>query len=154
MQITIRRLYKKAEYTIGNLYINDKLFCQTLEDTDRGLHQKMPLTEIQSIKKPGITAIPTGTYTIVLDVYSSKFGNNSFYKKLCNGKLPRLLNVPGFDGILIHCGNSKYDTNGCILVGQNKLKGKVVNSQVTFTALYNQLKTAKNNKESITLTIE
>lgn len=154
MQLKIERLYKKAEYTIGNLYINGELFCQTLEDTDRNLTQKMPLSEIQNIKKPGITAIPTGTYNVVLDVYSSKFGNNPYYKKLCNGKLPRLLNVPGFDGVLIHCGNSQYDTNGCILVGQNKLKGKVVNSQLTFTALYNKLKVAKNNKETITITIE
>ena len=143
MKILVKRIAKRPTYTIGKMYLDGKYFCDTLEDTDRNISQSTPLDTIKKVKLPNNTAIPTGTYKVIVNV-SPKF------KRL----LPRLLNVPGFDGILIHCGNSQYDTNGCILVGQNKLKGKVVNSQVTFTALYNQLKTAKNNKESITLTIE
>ena len=110
----------------------------------------MTTEQIKLIKKPNMTAIPTGTYDVTLDVFSSKFGNIPFYKKVCNGKLPRLLNVKGFEGILIHCGNTQLDTSGCLIVGENKVKGKVINSKITFEKLYNIL---KNSKDKITIKI-
>ena len=63
--------------------------------------------------------------------------------------MPRLLNVPGYEGVLIHAGNTQKDTEGCILVGQNKVVGQVINSQATWKALYTELLKDKNN-----LTIE
>lgn len=154
MKLTLNRRCKKPTYTIGKLSIDGKFFCDTLEDTDRGLKDSMSLNEITSIKQKHITAIPTGTYTITLDIVSPKFGAKQFYKNLCNGKVPRLLNVKGFDGILIHSGNKAEDTDGCILVGRNLEVGKVVRSQETFTKLYKLLKEAKDRKETIQITIE
>ena len=105
----------------------------------------MSAEQIKAIKKPNETAIPTGTYEVTLDIFSPKFGNKSFYKKTCNGKLPRILNVKGFNGVLIHCGNTNLDTSGCVLVGRNLEKGKVLKSQETFEKLYKVLKENKNN---------
>lgn len=136
MEIVLNRKWKKPNYTIGTLNIDGKFFCNTLEDTDRGLKDSMSLNEIKNIKKPHITAIPTGTYEVTLNVVSPRFGSKSFYKEVCNGKVPRLLNVKGFDGVLIHTGNKAEDTDGCILVGQNKAVGQVLNSQNTFRELY------------------
>lgn len=153
MNLKLDRKYKKQSYTIGRLYINDEFFCNTLEDTDRGLDDSMSLEQIQRIKKPSMTAIPTGTYEITLDVYSPKFGTRSFYKEVCNGKVPRLLNVKGFDGILIHAGNTHIDTSGCLLVGNNTQVGKVLNSQDTFRRLYAKLKEAYDKEEDIKITI-
>jgi len=73
MKLTLKRIAKKEKYTIGKLYIDDVYFCDTCEDTDRGMKQTMPLTEIKKLKIPGETAIPTGTYKITLDVQSPKF---------------------------------------------------------------------------------
>ena len=145
MEILLIRKYKKPTYTVGNLYINGKWIANTLEDVDRNLNSSMSVEQIKAIKKPNETAIPTGTYEVTLDIFSPKFGNKSFYKKTCNGKLPRLLNVKGFDGVLIHCGNTNLDTSGCILVGRNLEKGKVLKSQETFEKLYKILKENKNN---------
>ena len=145
MEILVERKWKKPNYTIGVLSIDGKFFCNTLEDTDRGLKDIMNVSEIKTIKKPHITAIPTGTYQVTLNVVSSKFGSRKFYKEVCNGKVPRLLNVKGFDGILIHSGNKAEDTDGCILVGQNKVVGQVINSQATFRELYKLLSSSKDN---------
>lgn len=145
MEIVLNRKWKKPNYTIGTLTIDGKFFCNTLEDTDRGLEDTMDVSEIKSIKKPHITAIPTGTYQVTLNAVSPKFGSRKFYKEVCNGKVPRLLNVKGFDGILIHAGNKPEDTDGCILVGQNKVVGQVINSQATFRELYKLLKDSKDN---------
>ena len=153
MELTLNRIYKGPSYTIGKLYIDDKYFCDTLEDTDRGLTDKMTLTEILKIKKPSETAIPSGTYSVTLDVVSPRFSTKTFYKQVCNGKLPRLLNVKGFDGVLIHSGNTEKDSSGCILVGQNKVKGKVINSQETFKKLYKVLKESWDKDKSITINI-
>ena len=119
MKLFLKRIAKKKEYTIGKLYIDNVYFCDTIEDTDRGLDQSMTEQQVRSIKIPGKTAIPTGTYKINMNVVSPKFGSKSFYKQTCNGKLPRLLNVKGFEGILIHCGNTQLDTSGCLIVGEN-----------------------------------
>ena len=145
MEIVLNRKWKKPNYTIGELSIDGKKFCETLEDTDRGLKDTMNINEIKTIKKPHITAIPTGTYQVTLNVVSPRFGSRKFYKEVCNGKVPRLLNVKGFDGVLIHSGNKAKDTDGCILVGQNKVVGQVINSQATFRELYKLLLSSKNN---------
>lgn len=150
MEIVLNRKWKKPNYTIGTLSIDGKYFCETLEDTDRGLKDTMNIGEIKTIKKPPITAIPTGTYQVTLNVVSPKFGSRKFYKEVCNGKVPRLLNVKGFDGVLIHSGNKAEDTDGCILVGRNKVVGQVINSQATFRELY---KILSSSKDKITIKI-
>lgn len=142
MNIILNRIAKKAKYTIGKLYINDKYFCDTLEDTDRGLTQSMTEQQIVSKKVYGETAIPTGTYRIIIS-YSNKF------KK----QMPLLLNVPGFAGIRIHSGNTEKDSLGCILVGKNKAVGKVLESRDTYSKLFSILQET-NKKETIKITIK
>lgn len=153
MELIVDRKWKNQSYTISNLIINNKVFCQVLEDTDRGLDDSMSLTKIKELKKPSITAIPKGTYKITLDVVSPRFCTKVFYKQVCDGKLPRLLNVKGFDGILIHAGNTDKDTDGCLLVGMNLEKGKVLKSQETFKELYKLLKDKHDKGEEITIKI-
>lgn len=153
MELIVDRKWKKQSYTISNLIIDNKVFCQVLEDTDRGLDDSMSLAKIRELKKPSITAIPRGTYEVTLDVYSPKFGSKSFYKEVCNGKVPRLLNVKGFDGVLIHAGNTDKDSAGCLLVGMNLEKGKVLKSQETFRELYKLLKDVHDKGEKITIKI-
>lgn len=138
MKILLERFHKGKEYTIGRLYIDGELFCNTLEDTDRELTQDMPHEQIKAAKVYGETAIPRGTYRVTLDVISPKFSKRKAYQ-FCGGRLPRLLDVPGFDGILIHIGNTNKDTQGCILVGVNNRKGMVTKSTETFTRLYDRL---------------
>ena len=153
MELLLKRIAKKQNYTIGNLYINGQWFSNTLEDTDRGLTSSMTVDQIAKIKVYGKTAIPTGTYKINMNVVSPKFSKYTFYKNVCNGKLPRLMNVPGFDGILIHVGEGKEGhklTSGCILVGNNTIVGGLTNSRETFKKLYQELKKSKD----ITITIE
>lgn len=150
MEIVLERRWKKPNYTIGVLSIDGKRFCETLEDTDRGLKDSMSVEQIKNLKKPHITAIPTGIYEVNLNTISPKFGSRNFYKEVCKGKVPRLLNVKGFEGILIHAGNKAEDTDGCILVGQNKVVGQVINSQATFRELY---KVLSNSKDKITIKI-
>lgn len=144
MELLLDRKYKKDTYTIGNLYINGVWFCNVLEDTDRGLDQHQTLEEIQARKIKGRTAIPKGRYRITLAVQSPKFAGRAQYA-FCNGYLPRLENVKGFEGILIHIGNSNADTDGCLLVGTNDVKGRVCNSTDTFKKLYKRLLSDKNN---------
>lgn len=153
MKLYLKR-YKTPTYCIGKLSIDGEYFCDTCEDRDRGLTQDMTLAEIKQRKVAGTTAIPTGTYTISMNIVSPSYSKKPYYKKLCAGRVPRLMNVPGFDGILIHIGNTAKDSAGCILVGQNKKKGMVLNSRVTFESLYSRLKSASNNGESISITIE
>lgn len=156
MKLIVYRKYKKQSYTIGELYIDGKFFSNTLEDTDRGLSDSMSVEDILRIKKPSITAIPIGTYNITIDVISPKFSSKSFYREVCNGRLPRLLNVKGFDGILIHVGDGPSGhrlTEGCLLVGRNTIKGGLSEGKKYFQLLYNQMLKAKNNGEKITITI-
>lgn len=131
MEILVRRIAKRPTYTIGRMYIDGKYVCDTLEDTDRGLKQSMSLEEIKKKKIYGKTAIPTGTYKVTMDVVSPKFKNRTWAKPY-GGKLPRLLDVPGYEGVLIHPGNTADSTNGCVLTGINSVVGKVMNSQATF----------------------
>lgn len=138
MKLELKRIFRGPKYTIGKLYVDNQYVCDTLEDTDRGLKQTDSLSSIQKKKVYGQTAIPTGTYGITLNVISPKFKDRS-WAKFCNGKLPRLLNVPGYDGVLIHVGNKPEDTLGCILVGYNKIKGQLINSTEAFKKLYSIL---------------
>ena len=144
MKITLIRSYNTDRYCIGHLYIDGKYFCDTLEDCDRGLDSSMPLKKLQSIKIKSRTAIPTGIYKVVLNVQSPRLSKKSQYK-FCKGYVPRLLNVKGFDGVLIHIGNKAEDSLGCILVGENKVKGQVINSTSTFHRLYDILSKAKDD---------
>lgn len=156
MKLTIQRLYKKDSYTIGTLLIDGTKFCDTLEDKDRGIFQNMPLSVIKDLKVYGETAIPTGHYKITLDVVSPKFSKYQFYNDTCDGKLPRLLDVPGFDGVLIHVSDGPKGAGllqGCIGVGENKIKGGLINGKETFKNLYGKLLYAKQNDEEITLQI-
>jgi hypothetical protein len=140
MDLKLKRIYSGDTYTIGHLYINVDYYCDTLEDTDRGLTDDMSEEQIKKIKVYGRTAIPTGRYKVEV-TYSPKFKRH----------LPILLNVKGFSGIRIHSGNSAEDTLGCLLVGFNKEKGKVLNSRVTSDKLTALL---RNTKEEIYITIE
>lgn len=110
MRLLLKRRFKGDGYTIGSLYVNGEKFCDTLEDRVRDLAGG-------ESKVPGETAIPEGRYRVIVN-RSPKFGRD----------LPRLLDVPQFEGVLIHRGNSAEDSAGCILVGENKVKGMVVNS--------------------------
>ena len=141
MELCLKRIARKAKYTIGKLYIDGQYFCDTLEDTDRGMKQSDAYAANKRKKVKGETAIPTGRYQVTLNVQSERFKNKQQYK-FCDGYLPRLINVPCFEGVLIHIGNTERDTEGCILVGANKVVGQVINSTPTFKKLYERLKTA------------
>lgn len=144
MELRLKRIARRSTYTIGKLYVDGEYFCDTLEDADRGLRQDMPLAVIRATKRKGITAIPTGRYRVTLDVQSPKFSKKAIYQ-FCNGYLPRLINVPGYEGVLIHVGNTDKDTEGCLLVGRNTQVGKVLESRKTFIALYDRLLGAEGN---------
>ena len=89
-----------------------------------------------------------------MNIVSSKFGGKPFYKKTCNGKLPRLMEVVGYQGVLIHAGNTERDSAGCLLVGKNKKVGMVLESKETFAKLVKDyLIPANKRNESITITI-
>lgn len=143
MELKLIRRYKKHSYTIGDLYVNSVWFSNTLEDADRGLKDEMDLDMIQALKKPNITAIPTGTYKVII-TYSPRFKQ----------RMPILMNVKGFDGIRIHSGNTHKDTSGCLLVGENTENGKVLNSKITYTKLFNLINDALENNEEVIITIE
>lgn len=134
MKLRVERLWKKDTYTIGRLYVDGKYFCNTLEDTVRDLSKEK--------KIPGKTAIPYGEYKVVFN-WSPKFGRN----------LPRLLNVPAFDGILIHPGNTANDSAGCILVGKNTEVGRLTESRYTSDKLNVLIEDAQRKGESITIEI-
>lgn len=153
MKIRVDRRYKKETYTIGNLYVDGVWFCNTIEDKDRGLNQMDPLSTIKARKVYAETAIPSGRYRITLDVVSPKFSANSYYYKVCRGRMPRLLNVPGYQGVLIHCGNGPLDTSGCILVGLNTSRGRLTASRAKFQELYKMLKKANDRHELIYIEI-
>lgn len=152
MKLKLIRSYIGQKYTIGHLYINEVYFCDTIEDVDRGLNKSMSLSEILKIKVKHQTAIPTGTYTITMSVKSPKYTAKEKYK-FTEGRMPRLIGVLGFDGILIHPGTTQEDSSGCLIVGENKAVGKVLNSFATFTTLWEQLNKAYLKKEKITIEI-
>lgn len=106
MLIEVKRLYKKADYTIGKMYIDGDYFCDTLEDTDRGLAQGMALSTLKEMKEYGRTAIPTGEYVLTI-TYSNRFAK----------MMPLINDVPAFSGVRMHPLNTSKETEGCIGVG-------------------------------------
>lgn len=143
MEIRVKRIARKDGYTIGQMSLNNEYFCDTLEDTDRGLKSTMSEEEILSKKRKGITAIPTGEYDVIL-TFSPKF------KRV----LPLLLNVPGYQYIRVHHGNLPSSTDGCLLVGENKVKGQIINSRATLEKLMSVLLECEKKKEKVTILIE
>ena len=142
---------------MSNLYIDGKWFSNVLEDADRGLDNSMSEDMIRTLKKPSITAIPRGTYEITLDVVSPKYSKVQFYKDVCNGKVPRLKNVKGFDGILIHVADGYRGPDlleGCLGVGLNNIKGGLTNGKETFKQLYKLLQDGKSRGEKIVIKIK
>ena len=135
LELVVKRIAAKPEYTIGRLYVNGVFFCNTLEDTDRKLSDTMTKDEIQKLKVYGKTAIPTGTYRVTMKRKSPKFSPKEYYMKVCEGYMPRLLNVPGFEGILIHPGINAEQTEGCILVGDNLWRGLLSRSKTQWEKL-------------------
>lgn len=160
MKLLLTRIAKKDKYTIGHLYMQDKQnkqwvkLCDTIEDKDRGLDQSMSEANITHIKIKHQTAIPTGTYKIVMNIVSGTFVKKQKYKDFCGGKLPRLSYVKGFSGILMHAGIDQDSSSGCIILGENKVVGKVINSWETFKRVYNLLKATSDRGEAITLTVQ
>lgn len=134
MKILLQRIFAGKDYTIGRMYIDGKLFCDTLE-----LPIALPDGRMNVPRK---TAIPQGVYSIVVNM-SPKF------KRL----LPRLVNVPHRDGILIHRGNTPSDISGCILPGENKVKGKVLNSTQYERKLVELMLAAQSRLENIIIDI-
>ena len=164
MILTLKRIYTCSTYnsngvttcgyTIGHLYVDGSYICDTIEDTDRMLDNKMPMEQILSIKVKNETAIPTGRYKVLMNVVSPKYSKSDYYMRICNGKVPRLESVPGFSGILIHKGNRAKDTAGCLIVGYNTAKGCVTNSQRAFENLYYKLKAAYDIGQTIYIDIK
>lgn len=142
MEIVVYRRWKKKEYTIGEMWIDGKKLCNTLEDTDRGLTSSMSPAVVSKKKIPGKTAIPTGRYPVEL-TYSPRFKR----------ELPLLGRVPGFSAIRIHAGNTAADTEGCILVGENKAVGMVLNSRAWLDVLLRKIDGAIADREKVMITI-
>lgn len=141
MKLRLERLWPKKDYTVGRLYVDDRLFCNTLEDriVDKN---KNGVFDGDEKKVYGESAIPYGTYKIIYN-WSPKFGKN----------LPRLLNVPHFEGILIHPGNTAADSAGCILVGKNTEVGRLTNSRYISDELNKLIDEAQRKGEPITIEI-
>lgn len=143
MEVKVKRITPiDYPYTIGKMYIDGEYFCDTLEDRVRDINKNGKFDNGE-VKVAGETAIPYGRYQVVVNM-SPRFKR----------ELPRLLNVPNFEGILIHRGNTDKDSSGCILVGENKVKGKVINSTPYEQKLVSTLKDVQNKGEEIWITIE
>ena len=156
MEILVYRKYKKADYTIGNISIDGEWICNSLEDADRGLHDGMEEWMIRNKKIPTKTAVPTGRYEVLMDIVSPKFSKKDFYKEVCGGKLPRLKDVKGFDGILIHVADGPRGADlleGCIGVGRNTIKGGLTDGKETFKKIYSMMKEAHDRGEKIFVNI-
>ena len=147
LEIYMYRFAFKDKYTIGDIWLgrNGRKVCDTIEDKVRDLNWEE--------KIPSETAIPCGRYRINMHTQSPYFKQKAFYANLCKGYLPRLMDVPLFDGILIHCGNTAQDSAGCIIVGDNKQVGKVLDSQKRFVELYGILKRADDERVPIYINI-
>lgn len=149
MELVLNRILKTNDYTIGELNVNGKYLCDTIEDTVRPLPDICPNTPKGIAckckeKVYGKTAVPAGTYKV-------KLGYSNRFRRI----LPQVLDVPHFIGILIHTGNSNKDTEGCIIVGtwDGKTENWVSNSRVAFNKLMPLLRDATDKNEEITITI-
>lgn len=157
MELKLKRIALRDTYTIGRLYINGTYFSDTLEDKVRDINKDGDLNDVGEGKVYGKTAIPYGRYKVTLDVVSPRFSKYKFYIEVCEGKLPRLLNVQHFDGILIHVADGYKGADlleGCIGVGRNLIKGGLLYGKETFAKLYQKLEKASDRDEEIWITIE
>lgn len=143
MDLLLQRRFLGEEYTIGSLYVNGEYLCDAIEDQVRDFNEDGDLLDPGEEKVYGETAIPFGEYDIELSM-SPKF------KRL----LPMLLNVKHFTGIRIHRGNTAKDSHGCILPGENKVKGKVINSTKYEVELVRLMTEATERGEDISIVIE
>ena len=130
MQIFILRKWQKADYTIGELSVNGDRWCNTVEDT------------VRKVKIKGRTAIPAGTYRITI-TYSPKFKKN----------MPLINGVPNFSGVRIHSGVDADSTEGCIIPGENRKPGKVLNSSFWTNKLNQAIAAALQRGEEVYATI-
>lgn len=160
MELLIDRRYKKWSYTISNLTVDGFWVCNIIEDRDRGLHKGMSLAQIRSLKVKSQTAIPSGRYRVTMKVVSPKFSQKKYYRDFCKGRLPRVLDVPGFEGILIHAGNLTTDlatagmSAGCLLTGINTVVGALTQTKECFEKVYKLLLKADQKGEEIYLTVK
>lgn len=140
MKLQLKRMVLTDRSAIGELFVDGKRECYTLEDTVREVDGQ----PVAAWKIPHETAIPRGTYAVIVN-YSQRF------KK----ELPLLLDVPGYSGVRIHSGNKPADTEGCILVGQLVAGRKdwVGNSLITMARLMQKLEAAYDRGEPITLEV-
>lgn len=141
MKLELKRIALKPNYTIGKLFINGTYYCDTIEDKVIDLNKNGKFDDGLS-KVMHQTAIPYGTFKVVVN-HSPKF----------NRELPRLLDVPYFEGILIHNGSDQNSSSGCIIIGENKTVGKVTNSTFYMNNLTARIKDAQNKGETTTITI-
>ncbi len=141
MELELIRSIKTNRSTIGELAVDGVFECFILEDKDRGLQQNMTVSELMEKKVRTKTAIPSGRYEVVMS-FSNRF------QKL----LPLLLDVPAFEGIRIHAGNTDADTEGCLLPGKSKSKDMVGSSRAAFVVLFDKIKTAIQ-REKIFITL-
>jgi hypothetical protein len=152
LKISLKRSWKKETYTIGELYVNGVRFSESVEDKDRGLTSSMTVADIQLKKVFGQTAIPTGTYKLILSV-SPKFKKKAWGAKY-GGLVPELVGVKGFSGVRIHPANYATELEGCIAPGDNKVKGGVLNSVKRYYELMDKyIFPSWTRKEEITITI-
>lgn len=128
MELKLNRIALKPTYTIGKLFLDGCYYCDVIEDTVRDLNKDGDLNDAGETKIMHKTAIPYGRYEVIVNM------SNRFKKFL-----PLLLNVPSFDGIRIHSGNSEEDSSGCIILGENKEVGKVLNSKPYVIKLVDKL---------------
>lgn len=157
LMLRLERTALKAKYTIGHLYVmqgDKKVYvCDTIEDTVRDIN-KNGIFDKKEKKIPKLTAIPYGTYRIGWS-YSPKFGVTKFLEAAkYEHTMPWVRNVPHFEGILIHCGSSEKSSAGCLIVGYNKVVGRVVDSQKAFYHLMdNYLWPARKRGQKIYINI-
>ena len=148
MEWRIDRAWKKKGYTISRVYLDGvrfgdgKRYCNVLEDEDRGLTSDMTVDEILAKKKYGETAIPTGTYKVIIS-WSPRFKKD----------LPILIAVKGFTGIRIHSGNTAKDSSGCLLVGENTQVGMITNSRYWSLMIKGIVKAAIDRGEDVFIKI-
>lgn len=160
MKLLLERIFTCSRYTIGRLYLVNSngtttYLMDTLEDADRGLDNTMDIATITKKKIYCQTAIPTGTYKVVMHVKSPSFSQKAYYKAFCGGYMPRLVNVKGYEGILMHRGTNEGHSCGCLLLGKNTIKGQLTDSQWAFEKLMNDyLLPCKKSGENITITIK
>lgn len=137
MEMNLTRQIKQPSCTLGDLEIDGKWFCNTLEPKERYLDAAHPRRKVK-----GYTAIPEGRYPVVIT-----------WSPRLKAWLPLLLHVPLFSGVRIHAGNTATDTSGCILVGRRHHESMLVDSRVTLDKLKQAIVEAKGRGEPVHITI-